>query len=114
MVRLNRKISTWQQRHRHVVLIFGDNGQPQFAALGGTLAGEVVEVLERREAAHSAELIKLWRGNPKILCLVALKDVCRGGPLRDTGRGCVEQTYKYSLQQIRPPTETAVIRRNAV
>lgn len=57
-------ISTWQQRHRYVVFIFCNNGQPLFAALCGSLDGEIVEVVQQREVAHAAKLIKLWWGNP--------------------------------------------------
>lgn len=73
-------ISTWQQRY--VVWIIYDDGHPVLAALRGAPAGEVVEVVQQGEAAHAAELVELWRGDPQLPCLVALKDLRGSGPLK--------------------------------
>lgn len=52
------------------------------AALRGAPAGEAVEVVQQGEAAHAAELVELWGGDPQLPCLVALQDLRGCGPLK--------------------------------
>ena len=77
---MRQMFRTWQQRY--VVWIVYDDGQPLLTALRGAPAGEVVEVVQLREAAHAAELVELWRGDPQLACLVALQDLRGCGPLK--------------------------------
>lgn len=47
-----------------IVIIFYDDREPLLTALCGTLAAEVVEVIQQREMAYATELIVLRRSDP--------------------------------------------------
>lgn len=74
----------WQQADVVCVGLQYD-GEPVFAALLGTAAGEGVQLLQRGVVAQSAQLVELRRGDPHLPCPVAVEHLRGRGPL-DTQR----------------------------